>query len=316
MRTLYPEIEPNNRFNIQIDSIHSLYIEESGNPSGIPVIFIHGGPGAGSNENHRRYFSPDHYRIINFDQRGCNRSTPAGEIRSNTTQDLISDMEQIRSKLKIDRWLIFGGSWGSTLGLLYTQTYPGYVIGLILRGTFLARQSDLDWFVKNGVNRIFPEAWKRFINHVPTTEQDDPVDSYYKLIQDKEVQVRLDAAKHWSNWSATVVSYLLSPNEFISHDPTDKIVCEVAIETHYAKHRYFINENQILDNVDKIPDVPITLIHGRRDLTCTLDASWDLHKAISGSELVVVREGGHLAGEPVMTDALVEATDRFIEKLA
>ncbi len=316
MRTLYPKIEPNNRFNLQIDSIHSLYIEESGNPSGIPVIFLHGGPGVGSNENHRRYFNPDHYRIINFDQRGCNRSTPVGEIRSNTTQDLISDMEQIRSMLDINRWLIFGGSWGSTLGLLYTQAYPGIVMGLILRGTFLARQSDLDWFVKNGANRIFPEAWNRFINHVPAAEQDAPVAAYYKLIQDKEGQVRLAAAKHWSNWSTTVVSYLLSPSEFVSYDATDKIVSEVAIETHYAMHCYFISENQILNNVDKIPDVPITLIHGRRDLTCTLDSSWELHRAISGSALVIVREGGHLAGEPVMTDALVGETDRFGEKLA
>ena len=314
MRTLYPEIEPYNRFNLQVDSVHCLYIEETGNPSGMPVVFVHGGPGVGSNENHRRYFNPDHYRIINFDQRGCNRSVPAGEIRSNTTQDLISDMEQIRSMLHINRWLIFGGSWGATLGLLYAQVYPDHVIGLILRGTFLARQSELDWFVKHGANRIFPDAWARFINHVPVAERDDPISAYFKRIQDADAQVRLAASRHWSNWSAAVVGYLLPQDGIDSNDTPDKLISHVAIELHYAKHGYFIAENQILNNTDKIPDLPVILIHGRRDLTCTLDASWALHRAISGSELVIVREGGHLAGEPVMTDALVGATDQFAEK--
>ena len=315
MRNLYPEIDPNHSFQINVDTIHEIYFEESGNPSGIPVLFVHGGPGTGSNENHRRYFDPSLYRIINFDQRGCNRSSPGGEINNNTTQDLLADMELIRSHLKIEKWLIFGGSWGSTLGLLYAQKTPDNVLGMILRGTFLAREQDIQWFVGNGVNRIFPDAWERFLSILDTDEHDNIVNAYYKRLTHPDRSVVEQAARHWSDWSGTIVTYLLNFDEYVPPEDISDVINEITIEAHYGSHNYFIRENQILTDIGNVPAVPILLIHGRRDLTCTVDASWDIHKALPGSELTIVKEGGHLAGEPVMTDALIKATDEMVRRL-
>ena len=314
MRTLYPELSANSTGLLQVDPVHSVYHEESGNPDGLPVIFLHGGPGSGSNENHRRYFDPRLYRIIIFDQRGCNRSTPQGGIRNNTTWDLVADMERLRELLGIGRWLVYGGSWGAALGLLYAQTHPDRVAGMILRGTFLARAADLDWFVGHGDNRIFPDAWEDFLAPVDPDERDDLVLAYYRRVHGDDPELALRAARAWARWAGTIVTYLLP--ETASEPVADQqILHEVMIETHYARHRYFIEENRILDNVHRLPDVPIDIIHGRRDLTCTLSASWELHRAVPGSRLHIVREGGHLAGEAVMTDALVSATDAMALKL-
>lgn len=314
MKTLYPEIEPFNRDELAVDSRHTVYMEECGNPEGIPVLFLHGGPGSGSNENHRRYFNPEKYRVVLFDQRGCNRSGPRGETRNNTTQDLLSDIEVIRERLAIDRWLIFGGSWGSTLGLLYAQSHPDRVRGLILRGSFLARQEDLDWFVQSGANRFFPDAWEDFIQFLPEQERADPVSAYHRRVHGNDRNEQVAAARSWALWAGKVVTWTL-PAYDPGEEDTERMIHEVAIETHYAGNRYFIEENRILDNMNRIPDVPVRLIHGRRDILCPLTSSWQLHRALPQSSLEIVREGGHLAGETPMVDALVSATDAMAEQL-
>jgi len=314
MRTLYPAIEPFNSGHLKADSIHEIYFEQSGNATGIPVLFIHGGPGAGSNENHRRYFDPAVYRIINFDQRGCNRSAPQGETRNNTTADLLSDIERLREQLSVDKWVIFAGSWGATLGLLYAETCPHRVSGMILRGVFLARKRDLDWFV-SGVNRLFPDAWTAFREFIPADKQHDLVGAYYDCLHGSDVALALTAARRWSEWSGKIVTWLMDIGDYTVTGDRLQVLNEARIELHYAKHAYFIRENQILADIDKIPQVPIRLVHGRRDLTCTLDASWALHQALPQSTLNIVREGGHLASEPVMTDALILATDSLARDL-
>jgi len=314
MRLLYPEIECNQKFTLSVAN-HIVYYEESGNPEGIPVIFLHGGPGSGSNENHRRYFDPKNYRIIIFDQRGCNRSSPQGSVENNTTQDLLQDIEQIRRELNINKWMVFGGSWGATLGLLYAENYPDRVSGMILRGTFLACQQDLKWFAQEGVNAIFPDYWQDFIRVIPENERNDLVSAFHQRLFGNDEKVKQDCARAWSKWAGKVVTYSLDEvdNE---EEAIETIVHEVSIETHYAKNSYFIKENQVLNNINKLPDVPLSIIHGRRDLTCTFNSSWNLHQALPNSELVVVANAGHLAGEPEMVDALVTATDKMVNLLA
>lgn len=315
MRVLYPDIAPFNSFVLDVGSPHRLYVEEVGSVSGIPALFLHGGPGSGCNENHRRYFDPSKYRVVLFDQRGCHRSSPQGSVDGNTTHHLLDDVERIRLQLGIDRWLVFGGSWGATLGLLYAQRHPDRVLGLILRGVFLARQKDLDWFAREGASRIFPDYWSEFIQGIPADERKDLISSYYARLHGGDVEERRRAARAWSTWTDRVTTYLLPPTE-AREENVDRIVQQVAIETHYAQHRYFIAENQILDNAGRIPDVPTRIIHGRRDLTCTLDASWELHALLPRSQLTIVNEGGHLAGEPAMADALLSATDEFARRLS
>ncbi len=314
LKPLYPEIELSRQYELKADG-HCIYYEESGDPHGIPVIFLHGGPGSGSNENHRRYFDPKKYRIINFDQRGCNRSSPRGSVENNTTQHLLNDMEQIREQLGIDRWLIFGGSWGAALGLLYAQAQPDRILALVLRGTFLAREADLSWFAQSGVNRVFPDDWEIFIKDIPADERNDLVSAYYKRVHEGDDDTQRHFARAWSDWAGKVVTWTLDEVKQEEED-IELIRDQVRIETHYASHRYFIDENQILANIDQLPDVPVRIIHGRRDLTCALESSWFLHKALPNSELVIVREGGHLAGEPPMIDALIRATDQMAERLS
>ena len=310
MKSLFPEIEEFASHQLETGDGHTIYMEQAGNPEGIPAIFLHGGPGSGCNPNHRRYFNPDKYHIIIFDQRGCNRSTPQGCIKNNTTPDLIQDIENIREYLKIDQWLVFGGSWGATLGLLYAEAHPQHVTGMILRGTFLARQSDLDWFAKAGASRVFPDHWEQFIREIPLDERHDLVAAYHQRLTDKDDVIKEKFARSWSDWATRLVTWNLTEQKNETED-IRTTVNQVSIETHYAYHRYFIKENQILDDISKIPNVPITLIHGRKDLTCTLESSWSLHHALPQSEMIIVPDAGHLAGEPAMVDALVNATERM-----
>lgn len=309
LKSLYPEIECLNQSELRIDD-HTIYFEESGNVEGIPVIFLHGGPGSGCNPNHRRYFDPDRYRIVIFDQRGCNRSSPQGSVTQNTTQKLLADIERIRQQLHIDKWLVFGGSWGATLGLLYAETCPQQIAGLILRGTFLARQCDLDWYTTQGASKIFPDFWQDFIKDIPEKERNDLVSAYYERIINGDQKTREKFSLSWSLWATRVVTsnLLLYKNE---KEDINTTVNQSCIETHYAKNRYFIKENQILNDISRIPEVPAIIIHGRKDLTCVLEASWLVHQALPGSELVIVEEGGHLAGEAVMINALINATDKM-----
>lgn len=311
MRELYPEIRPFAEHRLRVGGPHELYVEECGSRSGIPVVFLHGGPGSGCNENHRRYFDPARYRIVLFDQRGCHRSTPPGAVESNTTHDLLDDLERIRAQLGIERWMVYGGSWGATLGLLYAECHPRQVLALVLRGTFLARAADLSWFLGAGANQVFPDAWAEFTDYIPGAERGDLVAAYHRRIHGPERGVRLEAARRWSAWGTRVTTWMLPQPVVGVPESEERMLCEAAIETHYAQHRYFIAEGQLLRDHARIPRVPVRIIHGRRDLTCTLESSWLLHRALPGSTLQIVEQAGHLAGEPAMTDALLAATDEF-----
>jgi proline iminopeptidase len=312
---LYPELEPFSNNILESSSGHSVYFEQSGNKSGIPVIFLHGGPGSGCSENHRRYFNPDKYRIILFDQRGCNRSTPQGFIENNTTQDILKDIDSIREELDIDKWLLFGGSWGATLALLYTEQFPQCVSGIILRGTFLAQQCDFNWFAKSGVNKIFPDYWQEFMSAFNEDEKKKPVTTLYDRIFSNNKKTQLEAAKVWALWAGRVVTHNLADKYILEIEDEDKLISEVKIEMHYAKNKYFIKENQILEDIKKVPNVPIYIIHGRKDLTCLPESSWLVHQALPDSKLVLVDDAGHLASEPAMINALITATDEMAELL-
>ena len=315
MNKLYPELQPFATEALELSDGHSVYFEQSGNEKGIPVIFLHGGPGSGCNENHRRYFNPDKYRIIIFDQRGCHRSTPNGGVENNSTQELLADIESIRSKLNIEKIILFGGSWGATLALLYAEQYPQNVSAMILRGIFLARQCDFEWFAHDGVNRIFPEYWQEYLSNFDESEKNDRLGSLYRRVFSDNKELQLEAARAWALWAGRVVTHNLGLNEayVLDEDDDEKLINEVKIEMHYAKNRYFINENQILTSISKVPDVPITIIHGRKDLTCLPESSWSVHQALPNSELIIVSNAGHLASEPAMVDALVTATDQMAD---
>jgi proline iminopeptidase len=314
LKELYPELESFSD-DILIDGEHSVYFEQAGNESGIPVIFLHGGPGSGCNENHRRYFNPDKYRIILFDQRGSNRSTPNGGVENNSTQDILNDIESIRKTLNIDKWVLFGGSWGATLALLYAEQYPQHVTGIILRGTFLARQCDFDWFAKSGVNKIFPDYWQEFISIFDDKERDELLTSLYRRVFSENNETQSIAAKAWALWGGRIVTHSFVKEYVLDSDDETKLINEARIEMHYAKNKYFISENQIIENITKIPDVPTTIIHGRKDLTCLPESSWRVHQALPDSKFVIVTDAGHLAGETAMIDALVTATDQMVDAI-
>jgi len=301
-------------FFLSVSNRHEVYVEEYGNPKGIPVVFLHGGPGSGCKPAHADCFNKDHYRIILFDQRGAGRSIPGGELVGNQTSNLLEDMEAIRKYLKIDQWLLFGGSWGATLALVYAQTYPDRVTGMILRGTFLARQKDLDWFFSGeGVARIFPQAWNAFSEWLPETEKNNLIEFYYSHLLSKDKKLNALATRAWFTWGDTVVT-----NGAIKQEIPSKVQAVVPsgllekarIEAHYAKHNYFLEENGIIKYIHQLPDVPVSIVHGRHDLVCPFEAAWTLHQTIPGSRLISV-DSGHLASEPAMATALVKETERF-----
>ena len=295
---------------LAVDNRHTLYWEESGNSSGIPVVFLHGGPGAGVSPNHRRFFDPDVYRIFLFDQRGAGRSTPYADVEDNTTEHLISDIEKLRKKFDVKRWLVFGGSWGATLALLYAEHYPEKVSGMILRGTFLARDKDMAWFVRDGANKIYPDYWQEFLSIFSEKEKNDLLGSMYEHIFSADRDTQVTAAKAWSLWAGRVVTHCLEGEYNLDEDEDEeKLINDVKIEIHYAKNKYFINENQIVSNIKKIDNVPIIIIHGENDITCMPESSCLIHKLLPDSKLILVPNAGHLAGEPAITDALIHATD-------
>jgi len=315
---LYPEITNPISYELEVNPPHKVYVEECGNPKGIPVIFIHGGPGSGCNANHRRYFHPAKYRIVLFDQRGCGRSTPYGCLEKNTTHDLIADMEVIRSHLKISRWLIFAGSWGVTLALLYAQKYKEHVLGMILRGSFLASQRDLEWFFKDGVSRLFPELWKNFSTRLAKlNDKESLLESYHRCLFAEDRELNTIAALSWLEWTDSIVTWstpqsnLETVKQEMSDSETNKLILKVRLEAHYAINQYFLENNHLLKNCHKIQGLPTILVHGRRDITCPVESSWRIHNALAGSDLRILPNAGHLAGEPDMIEALVTATDDF-----
>ncbi|MEH6470465.1 MAG: prolyl aminopeptidase [Halopseudomonas sp.] len=316
MLTLFPEIQPFQQQQLPVDDLHSLYLEESGNPQGQPVLFVHGGPGGGTSDFNRRFFDPEKYRIILFDQRGCGKSTPHAELRDNTTAHLLSDMESIRQHLNIDSWLLLGGSWGSTLSLLYAQAYPERVNGLILRGIFLCREQDIRWFYQEGANHIFPDHWQIYAAQIPQDEQHDFLGAYHRrLTSDNEI-ARMSAAKAWSCWEASC-STLNPCGSLVNHFSEPHVALAMArIESHYFINQSFIEPNQILDNVDKIQNIPTIIVHGRYDIVCPVNQAVALYDLLPEAELHIVRDAGHSALEPGITDNLIKATNHFAMRLA
>ncbi len=312
MQPLYPPIKPNRCFHLDVDSTHQLYVEESGSSDGIPVLFIHGGPGAGSSPEDRRFFNPEKYRIIIFDQRGAGRSRPHAELVDNTTQDLIGDIEKIRQHLNVSQWVLFGGSWGSTLGLLYAQAYPETVLAMVLRGIFLCRSRDLSWFYQEGASHVFPDYWDKFVEPIAQEHRDDFIHAYYQLLTSNNELAKMNAAKHWSFWEGSCAT--LRPHQEVLDTFSDPhLALSLArIEAHYFINHAFIEENQILDNMSKLQGIPATIIHGRYDMVCPLDNAWQLHKRWPGAKLHIVRDAGHASRELSIMDALVKACDELV----
>lgn len=315
MKNLYPEITPHNCFYLTTNSQHQVYIEESGNPDGIPVIFLHGGPCSGTKPHHRQFFNPQKYRIILMDQRACGQSLPFGCIENNTTQDLINDVEAVRIQLNIEQWLLFAGSWGVTLALLYAQQYPQQVSGMVLRGTFLARKADLRWFMKYGVGQIYPEAWQELIHTIPTELHSDLVTGLYKTLLSNDELSQRRAAKAWINWSAQValgIEYQANLTEIYINE---QMLQQVQMELHYAVNYYFITENQILTNCHKIQHIPTIIIHGRYDLMCPIAGAAQLQQALPQADYQILATAGHIAKGESMINALIQATDSMATKL-
>ena len=308
---LYPAIEPYHEFQLKVSELHTLWIEECGNPTGRPVVFLHGGPGAACEEFQRRFFDPQHYRIILFDQRGCGRSMPHAELRDNTTQDLVADIERIRNYLKIEKWLVFGGSWGSTLALAYAQAHASHVTGLILRGIFLCRSRDIQWFYQDGASFIYPDLWQNYIQAIPKQERDNLVSAFYKRLTSDDKNIQLEAARAWSIWEGST-SNLITKSAILNHFSDDRTALSLArIECHYFSNDSFLRNNQLLDDASKLTGIPGVIIHGRYDVVCPIEQAYALHQAWPDAEFMVAPTSGHSATEPEIVDALVGATIEF-----
>lgn len=309
MLTLYPDIEPYARHRLAVEPPHELYLEESGNPDGIPVVVIHGGPGGGCEDWYRRFFDAERFRIILLDQRGAGRSTPLAELEGNTTQALVQDLERVREFLGIDRWMLFGGSWGSTLSLAYAQAHPEQVLGLVLRGIFLCRPDDIQWFYQHGAGRVFPDYWRDYVAPIPEDERADMVSAYYRrLTSDNELE-QIQAAKAWSVWEGRCATLHPNPRvvEHFAHPHT--AIALARIECHYFMNNAFLAPGQLLANAHRLADIPGVIVHGRYDMVCPLDNAFALSEAWPQAELRVIRDAGHSASEPPIVDALIRAVE-------
>lgn len=295
---------------LALDGLHTMYWEQSGNPRGVPVVFLHGGPGAGSAPNHRRFFDPRHYRIVVYDQRGAGRSLPLGELRDNTTPQLVADLETLRAHLGIPRWLVFGGSWGSTLALAFGEAHPGACLGFVLRGIFLCRKSEIEWFLY-GLRNIFPEAWREFAGHVREDERNDLLSAYYRRLTDPDPAVHMAAARAWSTYEGRC-STLMPNADTVAYFASDGVALGLArMEAHYFRHDIFLPENALLDRVGPLRGLPAVIVQGRYDAVCPAVSADDLHRAWPEAEYLVVPDAGHSAWEPGIRLALVRATDGF-----
>lgn len=309
MRTLYPSIEPYRQHSLAVDALHTLHIEECGNPQGQPVVFLHGGPGAGVSPVHRRFFDPARYRIVLIDQRGCGRSTPFGELRDNTTAHLVGDIEQVRTHLGIERWLVFGGSWGSTLALAYAQAHPQRATGVIVRGVYLGRAEENRWFAEadGGARWIFPERWARYEAFIPEEERGDMIAAYWKRLDSPDLSVRIAAAQAWLGWEDNAATLLHDVNAASDEDP-QQTLAKARIEAHYFRHNAFLEHGQLLRNIDRIRHLHGVIVQGRYDIICPARSAWDLAQAWPEARLEMVLSG-HSATEAATTDALIRATD-------
>ncbi len=309
-KDLFPEIEPLAQGRLAVDPPHVLYWEESGNPDGAPVLFLHGGPGAGATPAHRRFFDPNHYRIVIFDQRGAGRSIPAGEIANNTTQDLVADIEALRRQLGIEAWLLFGGSWGSSLALAYAQTHPQRCRGAILRGIFLCRRDEVEWFM-TGMRRIFPEAWRRFSGFLPESERGDLLTHYYRRLTDPDPDVHVPAALAWNDYESACSTLLPAPEATAPIGDPAKALGLARIEAHYFVNDCFLANGALLDNAGRLEGIPGTIVQGRYDMVCPIAAADELAAAWPEAQYIVAADSGHSAMEPGIRRALVQATERF-----
>ncbi len=313
-RTLYPEIEPFHTGRLKVSPVHELYFEQSGNPKGKPVVFLHGGPGGGTEAKHRRYFDPTIYRIVLVDQRGCGRSTPFASLEDNTTWHLVADIEALRKELAIEKWQVFGGSWGSTLALAYAETHPECVTELVLRGIFLLRKEEIQWFYQEGASWMYPDAWEPYLNHIPAPERRDLLRAYYTRLTSSDPAVQSAAAKAWSVWEGRT-SCLIPNAELIARTAGDAFSLAFArIESHYFMHDGWLTEGRELlapANIEKIRKIPGVIVQGRYDVVCPAKSAWDLHNVWPEADLKIVPDAGHAASEPGIVHELILATDGF-----
>ena len=311
-RTFYPEIEPHRSSRLRVSDLHEIYWEESGNPAGKPVVFVHGGPGGGTEPKQRRFFDPAVYRIVLFDQRGSGQSTPHASLVDNTTQHLIADMEQLRAHLDIDRWQVFGGSWGSTLALAYAEAHPTCVSELVLRGIFLLRKIEIDWFYQRGCDALFPDAWEDYLAPIPVEERGNMLQAYHKRLISDDPAVRLEAARAWSIWEGRT-SCLHANADLIARTGGGEFALAFArIECHYfVNNGFFARDTQLLDEVEKIRHIPTVIVQGRYDVVCPMESAWALHRAFPEADLRITPDAGHSAFEPGNVHELITATDRF-----
>lgn len=311
MKEMYPEIEPYSIGFLKVSNIHTLYFEEVGNPKGKPVIFLHGGPGGGLTPNYRRYFNPEKWRIILVDQRGCGKSTPFADLRENTTWDLVSDIEKLRNHLSISKWAVFGGSWGSTLALSYAIKHPDSCTELFLRGIFLLRKKEIDWFYQEGCSKIYPDAWEEYVKPIPLDERHDFVSAFYKRLTSEDANIRKAAARAWSIWEGST-SKLIPESDIVARFGDDEFADAFArIECHYFINKGFFSEdNFLLNNIDKIRHIPTVIVQGRYDVVCPAESAWDLHRAFPEAEFHLIADAGHSLSEKGITDALIKATER------
>ncbi len=306
----YPPIEPFAIGSLALDETHTMYFEQSGNPNGVPVLFLHGGPGSGASPSHRQFFDPLFYRIVIFDQRGAGRSTPLGELKNNTTPLLIADIEQLREKLGISRWIVFGGSWGSTLALAYAEFHASRVMALVLRGIFLCRQFEIDWFLY-GLKHIFPEAWHKLADHLPALERNNILQAYHARITDPDPSIHLPAARQWSIYEGSC-STLLPNDAVVANFGSDRVSLGLArMESHYFMHNIFLPVNFLLDNVGKIRHIPTTIIQGRYDAVCPIVSAHDLVRAFPEADYHIVHDAGHSAFEPGIRAKLIAAMEKL-----
>lgn len=308
---LFPPIEPYETNFISVDG-HEIYFEQCGNPEGKPAVFLHGGPGGGGSTSVRRFFDPDIYRIIVFDQRGCGRSKPHACLEKNTTWDLVSDIELIRERLQIKQWLVFGGSWGSTLALAYAQSHPDAVSEMILRGIFMLRKKELDWFYQDGASNIFPDAWEKFIEPIEKSKRDDLISAYYEIFNGKDEDKKIEAAIAWSRWEGSTVNLSYNPEMVDSFSEPEFALAFALIENHYFINKGFLShEQQLIDNINIIRNIPATIIQGRYDVCTPISTAWELHKNWPEAELIITPFSGHSAFEKEITHELILATNKF-----
>lgn len=312
LKKLYPLIEPYDTGRLKVSPVHELYYEQCGNPNGKPVVFLHGGPGGGVSPDYRRYFNPAVYRIVLFDQRGAGKSTPHASIEENTTWDLVADIERLRAHVAVDRWQVFGGSWGSTLALAYAETHPDRATELVLRGIFLCRPKEIQWFYQEGASAIFADVWEEYLKVIPEAERDDMVRAYHRRLTSDDPAVRVEAARAWSIWEGSTSKLFFDSDSIERFADPEFALAFARIECHYfMNNSFFPTDNYLVENVGKIRHIPARIVQGRYDVVCPMTSAWDLHRAWPEAELRIIQDAGHSITEPGIIDALVDATDHF-----